>query len=340
MTKGNPHFLHASAPANEDTSLACHSCNRKSKCKRLLFRRFRAFLVEQSGRFDEPLFESGRPDPVSVPQKQARAAANAGTMAVTQTHPSKRGLAIMSAASTVPQAAPLSEGARIVNTFVAPTKTFTDINRKASWIIPWLLMAVVSLLVAFSVQQKIGWAQVNENQLRLQPKRMEALEKAPPDQRALQQKIGIAFTAGITYAWPVVRLIGLLLVALVLWFSFKFFAGADVGFGKSLAVSMYASLPIMIKGILVIAFLWGGMIQPDQFISQNPIGTNFGAFFKPGTPMYALGSSIDLFEIWILCLAAIGFTCVSKAKRGAAFGIVFGWYAVLTLIGVGAAAIF
>jgi len=249
----------------------------------------------------------------------------------------------MSAVSAVaprPDQAPLSEGARIINTFVAPTKTFNDINRKASWCVPWLLMAIVSLAVAFSVSQKIGWSQVSENQMRMQPKRMEQMEKMPAADRARAEKVGNAFSAGLAYGWPIMRLIGLVLVALVLMFTFNFGAGAQISFGKSLAVAMYANLPIMLKGLLVIAFLYAGLVQPDQYISQNPIGTNLGVFFKPGTAMYALGSSVDLFEIWILTLAAIGFACVGKVKRGTAFAIVFGWYAVLALAGAGIAAMF
>jgi len=246
----------------------------------------------------------------------------------------------MSAVSVAPQPEPLSEGSRIVNTFISPGKTFLDINRKANWFVPWLLMAIVSVGVAFSTSQKIGWPQVNENQMRMQPKRLEQMEKMPPDQRAKAEKVGNAITAGLSYGWPIMRLIGLVLVALVLMFSFNFVAGASVSFSKSLAVSMYANLPIMIKGLLVIVFLWAGLVQPDQFISQNPIGTNLGAFFKPGTPMYALGSAIDIFDIWILVLAAIGFTCISKVKRGTAFALVFGCWAILVMIGVAVAAIF
>jgi len=250
----------------------------------------------------------------------------------------------MSATSAVappsPERPALSEGARIIDTFIAPTKTFNDINRKASWFVPWLLMAIVTLGVAYSVSQKVGWSQVNENQMRMSPKRAEQMEKLPPADRARAEKVGEAMSAGFTYGWPVARLIGLVIVAGVLFLSFRFGAGADIGFGKTLAVTMYADLPIAIKGLLTIVFLWGGLIQPDQFISQNPIGTNLGAFFKPGTPMYALGSAVDIFEIWILCLAAIGFTCIARIKKGTSFAVVFGWYAVMALIGTGIAAAF
>jgi hypothetical protein len=53
-----------------------------------------------------------------------------------------------------------------------------------------------------------------------------------------------------------------------------------------------------------------------------------------------VAAPLDVFGIWTLSLAAIGFTCVSKVKKGTAFGIVFGWYVVLALVGVGIAAAF
>ena len=46
-----------------------------------------------------------------------------------------------------PQAAPpVSQGQRIINTFVAPSKTFADLKRSASWWLPFLLMSLASLL--------------------------------------------------------------------------------------------------------------------------------------------------------------------------------------------------
>jgi hypothetical protein len=35
--------------------------------------------------------------------------------------------------SPAPESAPLSEGARLVNTFIAPSRTFADLRRNASW---------------------------------------------------------------------------------------------------------------------------------------------------------------------------------------------------------------
>ena len=56
--------------------------------------------------------------------------------------------------------------------------------------------------------------------------------------------------------------------------------------------------------------------------------------------LYSVASSIDIFLIWTLVLTAIGFTCVSKVKRGTALAIVFGWWIVFTLAAAGLGALF
>ncbi len=54
----------------------------------------------------------------------------------------------------------------------------------------------------------------------------------------------------------------------------------------------------------------------------------------------ALLTPLDIITIWSLVLVAIGITCISKVKRGTAFGVVFGWFAVYVLGKVAFAALF
>ena len=67
--------------------------------------------------------------------------------------------------SPVPGTAPLSEGARIVDTFIAPSKTFTDLRRSASWWAPWLLLSIVGMAFVFVVGRQIGFDQLAHNQI-------------------------------------------------------------------------------------------------------------------------------------------------------------------------------
>ncbi|MBV8207732.1 MAG: hypothetical protein JO041_13145, partial [Acidobacteria bacterium] len=82
-------------------------------------------------------------------------------------------------------------------------------------------------------------------------------------------------------------------------------------------------------------FLYAGLVQPDTFVMQNPIGSNLGALATQGSALWTLGTAVDIFGIWVLALAAIGFSCVTKVKKGTCFAIVFGWAALMALIGAG-----
>jgi membrane protein insertase Oxa1/YidC/SpoIIIJ len=239
-----------------------------------------------------------------------------------------------------PAPAPLSEGARIIDTFIAPSKTFTDLRRNASWWGPFLLMVVVSTIFVYSAGQKIGFRKVMENQMQAQPKAQARLEKLPADQREAQMETGAKVTAIISYVFPLLTLLIWLIIATALFATFKLAAGADVSFKVSLAIVIYAALPLMLKTLLALLSVVAGM-SPDSFSFQNPVATNPGYFMNPSDNvfLYSLASGIDIFMIWTLVLTAIGFTCVSKVKAGTSYAIVFGWWAVFTLAGAALASL-
>lgn len=239
-----------------------------------------------------------------------------------------------------PEPAALSEGERLIDTFIAPSKTFTDLGRNASWWAPFIIISVVSVLFFVVVGQKIGFRKVVENQIQASPKATERMDRLPADQRerALDQQA--KGTQYFTYGYPVIILIFNVIIAGVLYGTFTFGAGAVVKFKTAFAIVMYASLPAILKLVLAVGSILGGM-SADSFSMQNPVATNPGYFMDPaGSPfLFRLASGLDVFMIWILVLTAIGFSCVSKVKRGTSLAIVFGWWIVFTLGGaaIGAA---
>lgn len=247
----------------------------------------------------------------------------------------------MSTPVPAPELAPLSEGARIVDTFIAPSKTFTDLRRSAAWWAPFLLIVVVSTVFVYVAGQKIGFRKIMENQMQSQPKAQERLEQLPPDQREARLQSGAKVTQVISYAFPAITLIIWLIIALALFATFKFAAGAAVSYKVSLAIVVYAALPLMLKTLLALLSVAAGM-SPDSFSFQNPVATNPGYFMSPADHLflYSVASALDIFMIWTLALTAIGFTCVSKVKRGTSFVIVFGWWIAFTLAGAALGAAF
>jgi membrane protein insertase Oxa1/YidC/SpoIIIJ len=235
----------------------------------------------------------------------------------------------MAAAAVVPpqEPTPLSEGQRLGNTFFAPSKTFTDLRRSASWWLPFLLSAIVSVMFVYVVDQKVGFRKAMENQIRIQPKQAERLERLPADQRekAMQRQTG--FWRVFSYASPLVGLLFYLIIATVLFATFKFAASADIRFKTVYALVVFAWLPAIFVSLLAIVSLLAGA-SSDGFLIQSPAATNLGIIVDPAPSpaLYALLSSVDVFTIWSLILMAIGVTCISKVKRGTAYAVVFGWF--------------
>jgi len=240
----------------------------------------------------------------------------------------------MSAAPFAPTPAEvpaLSQVERVIDTFVAPAKTFTDIRRSASWWLPWLLGAIVGLAMVYIVDKKVGMDKVVENQIQLQPKQAAKLDQLPPDQRASQLEMSAKITRVVAYGFPLLNLIIVAIMAAVLMGTFNFGLGAEVQFAQCYAISMYAFLPGLIKALLVILTLVIG--GGENFTFQNELASNLGVLFDPTRShfLYSIASSIDLFNIWILVLTGIGYSCVTRVKRGTSMGVVFGWWAVVTV---------
>jgi hypothetical protein len=242
---------------------------------------------------------------------------------------------------TAPQSTPLSQSARIVNTFIAPRKTFTDLRRSAAWWAPFLLTVVVSTIFVYTAGQKIGFRKIMENQMQSQPKAQARLDQLPPDKREQQLEGGAKFTGIISFVFPLITLVIWLIIATALFATFKFAAGAGVTFKVSLAIVVYAALPLLLKTLLALLSVAAG-ISPDSFSFQNPVATNPGYFMSPAGNvfLYSVASAVDIFAIWTLVLTAIGFTCVSKVKSGTSYAIVFGWWAVFTVLGAALGAAF
>ena len=247
---------------------------------------------------------------------------------------------LMAAAIVPPQQpAPLSEGQRLVYTFFAPSKTFADLRRSASWWAPFLIIAIVSLLFIYVVDQKVGFRKVTENLIQLQPKQADRIDRLPADQRQRIVQQQVTGTKIFSYGIPVIALVVYAIFAGILFATLKFGVSADVKYKTLFALVVYSRLPELLMSLLAILGLLAGA-SGDAFNIQNPVATNPGYFIGPdGSPVLrALLTPLDVLTIWTLILTAIGITCISKVKRGTAFAVVFGWFAVVVLVRVALAA--
>lgn len=238
----------------------------------------------------------------------------------------------------VAEGPPLSQAERVVDTFVAPSKTFTDVLRSATWWLPFLIILIASYTLTAAIQSKVGWQQLVENEIHANPKLSDKMASIPPEQLANQQRIMRYSFQGGFYAAPLFNLGFVAFSALILWGTINFGFGGSATYGRTFCVGMYAALPGAISALLAAVMLFAGR-SPESFTTQAMLGSNPGYYIEMPGALKTLLSSIDLFTIWTLVLLSIGLAIIGKTKRSAGYLAVFGWFVVIVLVRTAMAAV-
>ncbi len=229
----------------------------------------------------------------------------------------------------------LSQVERVVDTFVAPSKTFTDILRNTSWWLPFLILMVVTMASAFAIDQKIGFDRVAEQSIAQSASATDQMSQLTPDARAAAvHRIAVGQKYG-NYAAGVFILLFVAIIALLNWASMNFGLGAKTTFGQNFAVCMYAGLPKIFIALLNIVFVYAG-VNTENFDLNNPVGTNIGYYMADSEHWLRMaGSCFDIFGLWSLALMVIGLAIISKKSKGQAAIVAVGWWLIGMFILVG-----
>jgi hypothetical protein len=237
-----------------------------------------------------------------------------------------------------PESQGLSQIERVVDTFVAPSETFTDILRSTSWWLPFLLILIVSAASAFAIDKKIGFDRVAEQAVQQNSRAADQMAQLTPDQRVTQMNIATVFTKYFTYGAGVLFLIMAAVVALVNWMSLNLGLGAKTTFAQNFAVFLYAYLPHFFIGVLNIIMVYAG-VNTENFDINNPVGTNLGYYLTDSAQWVKTALSFfDIFGLWTLALLVIGAAIISRKSKGQAAIIVVGWWLVALLVTAGVTA--
>jgi hypothetical protein len=203
----------------------------------------------------------------------------------------------------------MSEAARLAGVFFSPGKAFADIARRPRWWIPVILSAILSTVFLNAFTQRVGWESV------IRP----AIERSPNTQNmTAPQREQLIRT-------PVLALFYVFIVAVILMFLFDTLMSAGIGLKRMMGIVAYGFLPLAIQTVLSMVVLY--LKEPDEFNLQNPLMFNLGAYLSPDSPaaLRALGSSLDLFSLWIIVLLGIGVAAAARkmsvGKAIAAIGL-------------------
>jgi hypothetical protein len=239
----------------------------------------------------------------------------------------------------VAEGAQLSQVARVVDTFIAPSKTFTDILRSANCWLPILIMVVLTIGWSYSIDKTVGYNAVTQVQIEKRAGAEEQMQQLPPDQRAHQMAIASGITRATSYGSFVFVLLFMVIETLVLWASFNFGLGAETKFSQVFAVTIYAGIPRYLIWILSAITLFAG-VGTENFDLQNPVGTNPG-YYLTDSPHWlrTAGAFFDVLGLWCLALLVIGMAIISRKTITQSATVIVGWFVLILIIVTAVAAI-
>src|SRR4030095_5322289 len=161
---------------------------------------------------------------------------------------------------------PVNHVGRLIGVFFSPQSTFEDIARRPSWILPVALMAVLGIVVAFVMNQKIDWRDVAAKRIEESPRAANLTPEQKEQQMAMSAKISPGIAYGFGVAWPILQALivgaGLLLPNnVVVW--------ANAKFGTSMGIVAHAYFPWILYSLFFIIILY--LKTPGTVDLDNPI---------------------------------------------------------------------
>jgi hypothetical protein len=245
----------------------------------------------------------------------------------------------VAAASPEPQEASISALGRIFGVLFSPGKTFQDIVRKPSWLLPFAIFLVMVVSVCVVINMRVNWRDYMSQQI----EKSSQASQLSAEQKEQRIEGGAKMAPMFTYIFGIgVQVLIFFAVPLIFWGAYSLLGGVSTNFTTAMGIGAHAFMTGLISTplFILIAFLKPyGSIDLD-----NPVATNLATLLPDGSAKWliALCKSFDIFVFWLLILMAIGFTAVnSKKLKGAKpYTIAFTVWAVYVVIRVGAAFIF
>jgi len=210
---------------------------------------------------------------------------------------------------------------RLYLMFTSPSEVFADIDRKPTWVVVVILMALVVAGLQFvSIPHVDQEATIRD---RAAARDVELSETQIERQVEIGNKFAKFVPVVTVVAYPLI----LAVMAAVLLVMLKL-TGSPIDFNHTYSSMAHAMWPATLVSSALFAVIVHGAGKIPQEELQYILKSNLGAFMTGDTPpwLLSLGSSIDIFSAWIIILMVIGFAVVGKITRQrAAVAILVPW---------------
>jgi len=210
--------------------------------------------------------------------------------------------------SVQPEEKPMGGASKVLNIFFEPKKVFESLKIKPTWLVPFLIVALLGIGFFYYTYPFIMHQQVE---------RIQENEKIPEEQK---EKIIEKMTEKdhpplwqLSFA-PIGTLVTFVIVAAVLFFVFNVLLGGDSAFRRVFSVYCYSSLvaiPAMVVKFPLIMMKGNLNVQTSLALLLSPNDKD--------TFLYSVFSSFDIFSFWQVILVSMGLGVIYKYSTKKAF---------------------
>lgn len=203
--------------------------------------------------------------------------------------------------SVQPEEKTMGGASKVFNIFFEPRKVFESLRIKPTWIVPFIIVALLGmgsfyLTFPYIVQQQVQ--RIQDNPDIPEEAKEQIIDKVREMDRPPTWQLGLA-PAGV--------LVYLVVVAAALFFLFSVLMGGESSFRRVLSVYSYSALVaipaaivksplIMAKGTVNVQTSLALLLSPDH----------------QGSFIYSVLSSFDIFTVWQVILVSIGMGVMYK----------------------------
>jgi len=227
----------------------------------------------------------------------------------------------------------------LLEVFYAPGKLFASLpERSFAWVLPLIFTALIGVLGSWVVPHYIGRENIARQQMEMFASRMSAEQMQLAISRAnqpLQIYIGYASAA-------VAICIGMLIIAGILM-AFGMMTKRAPGFGSMLAMVCLAFFPYLLVTTLMNWMTLALSPDPASLDFRNILATNVAAFMNKNETskgLYSVMTSIDILSFVEICLLALGFSKLTKAKFGGGLAAILALWTVYVIVKMGFSMVF
>jgi len=224
----------------------------------------------------------------------------------------------------------LSTGAKLGLIFTNPKRVFESLKTKPDWLIPTLIIVILSVASAYFLRDVT---------MEMQKERILASENIPEEQKeailqqfeqggSMQMILGMVGAVVFVFA-------SFALVAGLFMFTGNVILGGQSNFKTMLAVYAWGFMASVPEAIIKIPLI----------LAKNSIHvyTSLAILFDTSeseTVMFKIANAVDIFALWRVALWAIGFSIVYKFTEGKSYAVIGAWYVIWIAVSIALSSIF